>query len=87
MWLLPTYASKVTYARARDIAFTSAKNLKENLDSKIECIDGEGGSSNKTQTVNTGAQNTKPAISVKEMWQFFKRLNQCEEKASLFTLN
>ena len=87
MWLLPTYASKVTYARARHIAFTSAKNLKENLDSKIECIDGEGGSSNKTQTVNTGAQNTKPAISVKEMWQFFKRLNQCEEKASLFTLN
>ena len=87
MWLLPTYASKVTYARARHIAFTSAKNLKENLDSKIECIDGEGGSSNKTQTVNTGAQNTKPAISVKEMWQFLKRLNQCEEKASLFTLN
>lgn len=87
MWLLPTYVSKVTYARARDIDFTSAKTLKENIDSKIECIDGEGGSSNKTQTVNTGAQNTKPAISVEEMLQFFKRPNQCEEKASLFTLN
>ena len=49
MWLLPTYARKVTYARARHIAFTSAKKLNENLDSKIECIDGEGGSSNKTQ--------------------------------------
>ena len=87
MWLLPTYVGKVTYARARDIDFTSAKKLKENLDSKIDCIDVEGGSSNKTQTVNTGAENMKPAISVKEMWQFFKRLNQCEEKASLFTLN
>ena len=85
-WLLPTYVSKVTHARARDIDFTSAKKLKENLDSKIESIDGEGGSSNKTQTVNTGAQNTKPAVSVEEMSQFFKKLNQCEEKASLLSL-
>ena len=31
-WLLQTYVSKVTYARAKDINFTSAKKLKENLD-------------------------------------------------------
>ena len=85
-WLLPTYVSKVTYARAKDINFTSAKKLKENLDNKIESIDGEGGSFNKTQTVNTGEQKTKPAVSVDEMSQFFKKLNQCEEKASLLSL-
>ena len=63
-WLLPTYVSKVTYARARDIDFTSAKKLKENLDSKIESFDGERGGSNKTQTGNAGAQNTNPVVSV-----------------------
>ena len=84
-WFLPTYLSKVTYARANVIHFTSAKKLK-NLDSKIESIDGEVGSLNKTQTVNTGAQNTKATVSVEEMSQFFKKLNQCEEKASLWSL-
>ena len=71
-WLLPTYVSKVTYARAKDINFTSAKKLKENLDNKIESIDGEGGSFNKTQTVNTGEQKTKPAVSVEEMVAIFQ---------------
>ena len=85
-WLLPTYVSKVTYARAKDIDFTSAKKLMENLDNKIESFDGEVGSSNKTQTVNTGAQNTNPVVSVEEVSEFFRKLNQCEEKAALFSL-
>ena len=85
-WLLPTYVSKVTYARPRDIDFISAKKLKENLDSKIESFDGERGGSNKTQTGNVGAQNTNPAVSVQEVSEFFRKLNRCEEKAALLSL-
>ena len=59
--------------------------LKENLDSKIESFDGEGGNSNKAQTFHRGAENTNPAISAEEMLDFFKRLNQCEEKAALLS--
>ncbi|CAH1263887.1 MRPL4 [Branchiostoma lanceolatum] len=35
-WILPTYAKAVHYERVRDIDFTSAKRLKENLDHKID---------------------------------------------------
>ena len=60
--------------------------LKENLDSKIESFDGNGGNSNKAQTVHRGEQDTNPAISAEEMSDIFKRLNQCEEKAALVSL-
>ena len=35
-WLLPTYVNEVLYARVKDINFSSAKKLKENLDQKID---------------------------------------------------
>ena len=35
-WLLPTYVSNVTYARAKEIDFSSAKKLKEKLVDNIE---------------------------------------------------
>ena len=38
-WLLPTYVNEVPYARVKDIDFTSAKKLKENLDNKIDSWD------------------------------------------------
>ena len=38
-WLLPTYMNEVTYERVKDIDFTSAKKLKENLDIKIDSLD------------------------------------------------
>ena len=60
--------------------------LEENLDSKIESFDGNGGNSNKAQTVHRGEQDTNPAISAEEMSDIFKRLNQCEEKAALVSL-
>ena len=34
MWLLPTYVNEVSYARARDINFKSAKKLKAGLDTQ-----------------------------------------------------
>ena len=37
-WLLPTYVNEVPYARVRDIDFSSATRLKENLDAKIDCL-------------------------------------------------
>ena len=35
LWLLPSFADHVGYARARDINFTLAKKIKADLDSKI----------------------------------------------------
>ena len=40
-WLLPTYVDKVSYARAKEIDFTYAKKLKEELDLKIDSFDGK----------------------------------------------
>ena len=38
-WILPTYVNEVPYARVKDINFSSAKKLKENLDQKIDTLD------------------------------------------------
>ena len=38
-WILPTYVNEVPYARAKDINFSSAKKLRENLDQKIDNLD------------------------------------------------
>ena len=38
-WILPTYVNEVPYARVKDINFSSAKKLKENLDQKIDNLD------------------------------------------------
>ena len=37
-WLLPTFVNEVPYARVRNIDFSSAKKLKENLDARIDCL-------------------------------------------------
>ena len=38
-WILPRHVKQVDYARIKDIDFTSAKKLKENLDKSIENFD------------------------------------------------
>ena len=48
-WLLPTYVNEVTYERVKDIDFTSAKKLKENLDIKIDSLDQNKATSRETQ--------------------------------------
>ena len=37
-WLLPTFVNEVPYSRVRNIDFSLAKRLKENLDAKIDCL-------------------------------------------------
>lgn len=38
LWLLPTHVDHVEYARVQDINFTSAKQIKADLDEKISNI-------------------------------------------------
>ncbi|XP_022791052.1 uncharacterized protein LOC111330459 [Stylophora pistillata] len=70
-WLLPTYVSNVTYARAKEIDFSSAKKLKEKLDNNIESSDGF---SNQTRlTVGAAAnKNTNPSVSAEMCRNFIK---------------
>ena len=56
-WLLPTYVSNVTCARAKEIDFSSAKKLKEKLDNHTESFDGY---SNQTRTTYNRVQTTQP---------------------------
>ena len=37
-WILPTYIKQVDYARIKDIDFTSAKKLKENLTNRLKIL-------------------------------------------------
>ena len=39
LWQLPTYVNEVSYEMVRDIDFSSAKKLKENLDQKITSLE------------------------------------------------
>ncbi|PFX28251.1 hypothetical protein AWC38_SpisGene7016 [Stylophora pistillata] len=66
--------------RAKEIDFSSAKKLKENLDNNIESFDGY---STQTQTVGDAAnKDTNPSILKEDVSQFYKKLNQCETTAS-----
>ena len=59
-WLLPTYVNEVTYDRVRDMDFTSAKKLKENLDIKIDSLDQNKAASRESQP-NVHAQTAIPS--------------------------
>ena len=84
MWPFPTYVSQVSYAKAKDIDFTSAKKLKENLDNKIGSLD----ECAQDQSSTSSASNTQVAqvfvstpVSADEMAKVYEKLNQCETKA------
>lgn len=75
-WLLPTYVNEVPYARIKNIDFTSAKKLKENLDAKIDSLN-----ENNTEDVflNQGQAKTEmghPSVlspSTAEMTSLFEK--------------
>ena len=86
-WLLPTYVTEVSYARVKDIDFSSAKKLKENLDTRIDSLDTTCTDSQVEPTCSkaTTAIPSHPA-SKSEMDIFYEALNQCETKASVLSL-
>lgn len=80
-WLLPTYMNEVTYERVRNIDFTSAKKLKENLDIKIDSLD----------QIKATSRETQPAVhsqlaSTEETEKFYEALHLCETKAVVLSL-
>ena len=80
-WLLPTYVNEVTYETVRDIDFTSAKKLKENLDIKIHSLNQNKVASRERQP-NCHAQTAIPSqlASTEDMNKFLAALNLCEIK-------
>ena len=86
-WLLPTYVNEVTYERVRDIDFTSAKKLKENLDIKIDSLDQNKAASRESQP-SCQAQTGIPSqlASTEEMNKFLAALNLCETKPVVLSL-
>ena len=76
-WLLPTYVNEVSYARVRDIDFSSAKKLKENLDTRIDSLDTMMTNHHSQPSKATTAIPSHPA-SKAEMDIFYEALNQCE---------
>ncbi|XP_068677854.1 uncharacterized protein [Montipora foliosa] len=76
-WLLPTFVNEVPYARVRNIDFSSAKKLKENLDAKIDCLS-EG-------QAETGRPNVL-SPSQAEMTSLFDKLNNCKLKPVTLSL-
>ena len=85
-WLLPTYVDKVSYARAKEIDFTSAKKLKEELDLKIDSFDGKDTRYDRNETVERPRDTSSTVVSAQEVSDFYEKLNKCETKAALLTL-
>ena len=94
-WILPTYVNEVPYARAKDIDFSSAKELKEKLDQKTEELQ-QPQASNHTATSSSGTasagasapQRMQRALapSKEEIDQLYAKLNDCKIKAVALSL-
>ena len=66
-WILPTYVKQVDYSRVRDIKFTSAREMKAELDASIDSL-GDPDDSKPDPPVNCGAPKPKiPAPTKAEM--------------------
>jgi len=82
-WLLSTHVSEVSYERVKDIDFTSAKKLKENLDNQIDLLNETPSQScTKEQQITPTRMN----VSEAEVAQFYRKLNDCQSKAVTLSL-
>lgn len=88
-WLLPTYVNEVPYARIKDINFSSAKKLKENLDRKIDSLDESDLQFPKRNNKQTGCSGKVSASqpTKQEMAHLCEKLNNCKTKAVALSLN
>lgn len=87
-WLLPTYVNEVPYARVRDIDFSSAKKLKENLDAKIDCLT-KSNIKDLFSYQQGQAETGRPNVfspSQAEMTSLFEELNSCNIKSVALSL-
>ena len=87
-WLLPTYGNEVPYAKVRNIDFSSAKKLKENLDAKIDCLTESNINdlfSHQQGQEEIGHPNVF-SPSQAEMTSLFEKLNNCKIKSVALSL-
>lgn len=77
--------NEVTYERVRDIDFTSAKKLKENLDIKIDSLDQIKATQRETQPCEAQTAVHSQLAST-EMEKFYEALHLCETKAVVLSL-
>ncbi|CAH3031999.1 unnamed protein product [Pocillopora meandrina] len=76
-WLLPTYVKQVEYEKVREINFTSARKMKNDLDAKIENL------SNVSSPDNSAKGNVSkeiPVPSKPEMDTFYAKLSKSSNK-------
>ena len=87
-WLLPTYVTEISYSRVKVIDFSSAKKLKENLDTLIDSQDTTCADDSQVETTSSKATTVIPShpASKSEINIFYEALNQCETKASVLSL-
>ena len=91
-WILPTYVNEVSYEKVKDIDFSSARKLKEKLDSRIDSLDKniscENGLQGGVPTSTTACSKTSKIASPSptEMNAFLNSLNHCTTKASVLSL-
>ena len=88
--------NEVSYARVKDINFSPAKKLKENLDQKIDNLDNlqqpaissqpDASHSRRVSTSGavSGSANLRP--SKEEIHELYVKLNECEIKAVALSL-
>ena len=96
-WILSTYVNEGPYARVKDINFSSAKKLKENLDQNIDNLDfihqpaisSQQDASHSRQVSISGAvsgsANLRP--STEAIDELYAKLNECEIKAVALNFN
>lgn len=87
-WLLPTFVNEVPYARVRNIDFSLAKKLKENLDAKIDCWT-ESNIEDVFSHQQGEAETRRPNVlspSQAEMTSLFEKLNNCKLKPVTLSL-
>ena len=78
--------NEVTYERVKDIDFTSAKKLKENLDIKIDSLDQNKATSRETQPCEAQTAVHSQLASTEEMEKFYEAPYLCETKAVVLNL-
>ena len=77
-WILPTYVKEVQYDKAKNINFTSAKKLKDNLDESVENLE-----VSKYSTPRPGKQRKQKLDPPRPHKDEIKNLYACLDKCKI----